>query len=292
MQMGDISKKLAARFRKSKKQLGGLRLQAAADFGQVPRHVKTVQALVRSGHDPLHAAYVAAQNFTSFFAEAASQFPEFDPYSKLVGPAEEEYMPGGPPMSPLTMSYFTTWAFFDVRFGPDGETIGACLLDVADSLEMDPFMVETIRRFQGSRMGIYEQCGAEGARCRLKELVTNDEFICHVTSGYRGKAGELWYVRLCPPLHDLANYHVVFTTPYVLIGAMKADWTAYLKKTLLGSPDRKKALHEFLKFGKAANSRKPNESWNEFIFQAYHHHQSDAIFLTGLPDVKGSLPHA
>ena len=33
-------------------------------------------------------------------------------------------------------------------------------------------------------------------------------------------------------------------------------------------------------------------AWNEFIFLAYHHHQFDAIFLTGLPDVKGSLPHA
>jgi hypothetical protein len=38
-------------------------------------------------------------------------------------------------------------------------------------------------------------------------------------------------------------------------------------------------------------SRRPDESWNEFIFQVYQRHQADAIFLTGLPDVKGSLPH-
>lgn len=49
--------------------------------------------------------------------------------------------------------------------------------------------------------------------------------------------------------------------------------------------DPKKALHEFLKYGKGANA------WNEFVFRAYHHHQADAIFLAGLPDVKGSLPH-
>jgi hypothetical protein len=157
---------------------------------------------------------------------------------------------------------------------------------------MDPFMAETIRRFQGSRMGVYEQGGTEGGRCRLRELVTGDEFVCHVASGYRGKPGELWYVRLCPPLPCLADDHVAFTTPYVLIGATQTDWTAYLKKSLLGSADNRKALHEFLKFGKAANSRKPDESWNEFIFEAYHHHRPDAIFLTGLPDVKGSLPHA
>src|SRR5713101_7388573 len=278
--MGVISKKLASRFRKAKRQLGDLRRQAAADFAQVPKDVKSVEALVRSGHDPLHAAYVAAQNFTSFFAEAVSQFPEFDPYGQIVGPAQDEYLPGGPPMSPLTMSYFTTRAFFDVRFGPDQETIGTCLLDVADLLGMDSFMAETIRRFQGSRLGIYEQCGSEGGRFPLRDLVTDDEFTCHIASGYRGKPGELWYVRLCPPLLDLVDYHVAFTTPYVLLGATKTDWTAYLKKSLLraGAGDTKKALHEFLKFGKEPNA------WNEFIFQAYHHHQADAIFLTGLPD--------
>ena len=290
--MGVISKKLASRFRKAKRQLGELRRQAAADFAQVPKDVNGVAALVRSGHDPLHAAYVAAQNFTSFFAEAVSPFPEFGPYCRVVGPAQDEYLPSRPPLSPLTLSYFTTWAFFDVRFGPDGETIGTCLLDLADLLGMDPFMAETIRRFQGSRMGIYERGGAEGGRGRLRELVTGDEFVCHVASGYRGEPGELWYVRLCPPLLDLVDYHVAFTTPYVLIGATKTDWTAYLKKSLLGSADTGKALHEFLKFGKVAHSRKPDESWNEFIFQAYHHHQAEAIFLTGLPDVKGSLPHA
>src|SRR3954452_9210857 len=117
--MGTVSTKLASRFRKAERQLGALRRQAAADFAQVPRDVKGVEALVRSGHDPLHAAYVAAQNFTSFFAEAVSQFPEFDLYCQIVGPAQDEYMPSSPPMSPLTTSYFTTWAFFDVRFGPD-----------------------------------------------------------------------------------------------------------------------------------------------------------------------------
>ena len=58
--MGAISKKLASRFRKAKRQLGDVRRQAAVAFGQVPKDVKSVEALVRSGHDPLHAAYMAA----------------------------------------------------------------------------------------------------------------------------------------------------------------------------------------------------------------------------------------
>jgi len=290
--MGVISKKLASRFRKAKKQLVGFRRQAVAELAQLPKDVKSFKALVRSGHHPLHAIYIAAQNFTSFFAEEVSQFSELDSYWQIYDPAQKEYMPGGPPLSPLTNSFFTTWAFFDLRFGPDQETIGTCLLDVSDLLRIDLVMVETIRRFQDSRMGIYEHVGTEDGRSRLRELVTNNEFICHVPSGYQGKPGELWYVRLCSPPLDVVDFHIAVTTPYILIGTSKADWTAYLNKSLLGSSDKKKALYEFMKFGKAARSPRPDESWSEFVFQAYHHHQFEAIFLTGLPDVKGSLPHA
>ena len=48
--------------------------------------------------------------------KACPQLPEMKKYAKMVGAAEEEYMPSGPPMSPLTASFFTTWAFYDLRF--------------------------------------------------------------------------------------------------------------------------------------------------------------------------------
>ncbi len=50
--------------------------------------------------------------------------------------------------------------------------------------------------------------------------------------------------------------------------------------------DQRKALHRFLKQGQNPNF------WNEFVFKAYHHHQSDAIFLAGIPDLEATLPHA
>jgi len=31
--------------------------------------------------------------------------------------------------------------------------------------------------------------------------------------------------------------------------------------------------------------------WNEYILLGYHHFQHDAIFLSGIPDAKESLPH-
>ena len=134
-------------------------------------------------------------------------------------------------------------------------------------------------------MGLYEHCGRVGTKIRLRELLTEQVIVCHSTSGYMGNEGELWYARLCPPVLGLADYHVMITTPYILT-ASKADWLAYLKRQLLGAANVPKALHDLLKYGRTVNE------WNEFVFLAYHHYQPTALFLTGIPDVQGSLPHA
>jgi len=285
--MGQISRQLAARFQRTGEQRNLLRHKAknVRESVQIPRDVKTIEQCVKSGMEPLHAAYVSMQNFVSLYSEAVSTLDECDPYYQIIVKAEDEYVPGYPPMSPVTTSYFTSWAYFDVRFGPDSETIGNCFLDTGSFLGVDGAMLEIARRFQESRMGIYEHQGMDGPRCLLRELVTGKEFKCHVSSGYMGKAGEIWYVRLCPPLFDLFDYHLVFTTPYILFNMTKDAWTAYLKKSVIGANDQAQALHDFLKYGPNPNH------WNEFIFQAYHHHLSDAIFLAGLPDVRASLPH-
>ena len=91
------------------------------------KHGSTARSRQGETLDPLHAVYVAVQNLSSVFAERVSVLPEFDPYYRVVLDAQENYMPSGPPWSPLTGSYFTTWAFFDLRFGPDGRRSGpAC----------------------------------------------------------------------------------------------------------------------------------------------------------------------
>jgi hypothetical protein len=287
--MNLISDKLVKRLGKSRKLADEIRRESVSIHDALESLKQGATSRLSHGValDPLHAVYVAVQNVASTFAERVSQLAEFKPYYQLVARAEAEYMPGRPPMSPLTGSYFTTWAFFDLRFGPDNETIGTCLLDVADSLGLGEKVTEAVRLMSGTRMGIYEHIGVKSGRCMLRELITDDEFGCSVPAGYPGSKGELWFARLCPPLGPV-GYHVAFTTPYVLTGFGKADWTAYLSKSLIGltAPEKRRRLGELLKYG-----REPN-FWSEFIFQAYHHHRHDAIFLTGLPDVPGSLPHA
>lgn len=274
--MGYISRKLGSRLEDDPQTLEGLRGEIAS-----------LQRRTDLAPDPVHAAYVCVQNITSVFAEAISPLPEMGPYYEAAAKAEDEYMPGGPPMSPLTNSYFTAWAFFDLRFGRDRETIGTILLDLAESLGLSPLDRVVARQFQESRMGIYEHDGSDGPMTRLRELLTDEEFACIVPAGYAGQKGELWYVRLCPPTQGF-DHHVAFTTPYILQRASKEDWVVYLERSLdkVTGGDLRRRLYHLLKFGQHVNG------WHEFIFQAYAGHQPDAIFLAGLPDKPETLPHA
>ncbi len=248
-----------------------------------------IPKLIAEGYDPVHAAYIVVHHITSVFSENVSRFPEMSTYAKEIGNAEDEYMPSGPPMSPLTTSYFTCWAFFDHQIGKTTDTLADCLIEANDTICMNPHQLEALKKMSQSRMGIYEQRGTEGNQVRLRELITEREFICHSTSGYRGENGELWYARLFPPLEpELATYHIVFTTPYVLTGVRKKDLIDYVKRNIVGmkASSEAEALHRLMKFGPKKNY------WNEFVLLAYHHHQADAIFLTGIPDLKATLPHA
>jgi hypothetical protein len=279
--MGSASNRLHAKLRKMAPP--NMPVTPGRGAGDVPG----VEALIRQGFDPVHAAYVFVQNITSLFAEWVSPLPEMKAFARIAGAAEDEYMPDGPPISPLTRSFFTAWAFYDLRFGGT-DTLGLCLVEANDVVGLNSDQLDALKKLSGSRMGVYEYAGADGSHVRLRELVTNAEFTCHCPSGYRGRNGELWYVRLLPPLlPDLADYHIVFTTPYILIGAGKDDWTQFFGRSLPQPGSGKSfGLNSFMKYGPDPNY------WNEFVFRAYHHHQSEAIFLAGVPDLKATLPHA
>src|ERR1051326_4764861 len=76
-----------------------------------------------AGFHPAHAAYVYAQNQVSVMSEQLTGLKEMAPFVDIISRAEELYAPSAPPISPLTTSYFTCWAFFDGCAGPANETI-------------------------------------------------------------------------------------------------------------------------------------------------------------------------
>src|SRR5438445_13883511 len=98
----DTSKKL---HNKLTKMARPLKLPTGPQRGRAD--MPSIEKLIQKGFDPVHAVYVFVQNITSFFAEGVSELPEMKKYSKIVAKAEDEYMPSGPPFSPLTASFFT-----------------------------------------------------------------------------------------------------------------------------------------------------------------------------------------
>ena len=244
-----------------------------------------------AGHDPCHALYVVGQNVASLMADSISGMREAKGYVRIAGDAEDQYLPGGPPMSPLTVSYFTMWALFDVRFGSSRETMGSCILRIAPEFDIPSWLVDAVERMQQSRMGFYVQCGSEGDGVLLREVGTRAIASCTVPAGYTGSEGQIWFVRVLLPPNRLCRHHIVFNTPYVIRDYPERAFVDYLERELARmkekKPSGKEDAHDHLmKYGPYPNH------WNEYIFCAYSGHKDEAIFLTGIPDIRESLPHA
>jgi hypothetical protein len=249
-----------------------------------------LRELLAAGHDPAHAAFIYAQNFASLLVEQLSSQKELRKYAEIVSQAEDDYLPSFPPESPITTSYFTMWALFDVRFGQSHETIGTCLLRLARDMPFPGWLVDAIDAMQRSRMGFYVHEGFEDRFVRLREIGREGVKLCHATSGFRGSEGQVWLGRLVPPMNSLVKYHVFFTTPYVMIQTPESMIAAYLKREIERLEERRLPremdAHDFiLKHGPTPNH------WKEYIFCAYSNHRSDAVFLSGVPDIIDSLPH-
>jgi len=287
--MGPIAKKLAAALRKHKNQkvvdLAAFTV-GKSQAGESAKTIATPKEL--SSLHPAHALYVYAQNIVSFLSEQITQLREMHRFAKVLGPAEETYMPGGPPMSPLTGSYFTCWAFFDACVGAAEETIGSCILDVGRILNLDDELLRIISLMQASRMGLFVRVGVDGENIVLRELLTDREVEAVNPTGYVGSEEEILLVRVLPPADPKSQEHVIFTTPYAIVRPGIAEWVEYLMRTTekMGGRGDLGAYEKLMKYGPERNY------WNEYIFEAYLNHSTDSIFLAGLPDVEGSRPHA
>ena len=144
---------------------------------------------------------------------------------------------------------------------------------------------------QRSRVGFYVHCGGEGDGVLLREVGSREIVSCMVPAGYAGREGEIWFVRVLPPPHPLCRRHIVFTTPYVIGDWPERAFIDYLERELArmkakmprGTDD---AHSHLMKYGPNPNH------WNEYIFCAFAGYRTEAIFLTGIPDIRESLPPA
>jgi hypothetical protein len=250
--------------------------------------------------DPVHGLYVFAHNQLAELIEHLIEVPALAKLTDAYAQAQDDYMPGGPPMSPLTTSYFSAWGYCDLVAGAKRESFASVAIDVCRYLNVEPLLLALFETLSQSRLGVYRHAGYAGEHVVLTELVTQRSVTAHSASGYAGQPGELWLVRVLPPpapaLH-LGDYAVVFNTPYVL-GVLdesgrwsrtpEASWRGYFERTLakVKANDPTAAYEQLMKYGLS------RQYWNEYIFVAYANHRADCIYLAGWPDVPDSLPHS
>jgi hypothetical protein len=255
--------------------------------------IRRPEELVKEGYDVGHAFYVNLQNLMSVFAEQVTTLPPFHVAHDFLSEVQDSYVPIGPPMSPLTTSFFSFWTLFDAAFGPDRETIGSVFCSLAKALNVCPLHLLLAKNLVNSRMGIYEVTAVrldlgEG-RVELTEMLTDRKYKTLIASGYKGVVGDLLYLRLAPPpVPEVSDFHIGLTTPYVLVGSPKSEWEAFFARHDVSRENvgRDQRMDKFLKFGKT------RRYWAEYVFYGYLNHRPDCIFLAGIPDLPQSLPCA
>ena len=278
--MKKISEAIAAKFRRA-------RIFNLEDINAVREDGSELKNLVRriyssQDYDLDNKLYLITQNMISIFAEELSDFRSANAFFNAMEKFEEEYMPDGPPFSPLTRSYFSYWQSFDYPFGKARETLGSIFYDLAQHSKLDKRVVDATAALNASRMGLYEVLETKGKVITSKELLTNVIFHSTCLAGYPGKPGDLMFARIVPSLSDPEGPSLILTTPYILLNSKAEDWLAFFRRQGVD----KAGLHGFFKYG-------PTEKyWHDYIMDGYVKFTSDRVYLTGIPDVPGSLPHA
>ncbi len=281
--MGKISKQLKRNLlqhlNKKVIDLTDLR-EAKKEADKAKEILKDLQKTIECGTvDQLHRTYVSTIGLIASCMYGLANLKEMNVFQKISKKQESLYIPGGPPISPLTDSYYSLWELFDLHFGSDKETLGSVFLDLAPELKLQEDTITIIDILNSSRMGIYEVTSIENDKLWLNELITSNKFFCTCPAGYKGKVGQLWLARLLPPVFECVNYSVVMTTPYVLF-ANKQEWLDFFNRNNID----KESLHDFMKHGPFLNY------WHEFIFYGFFNYTDQAIFLGGIPDRPSSLP--
>ena len=116
------------------------------EWHQARHRAENLEATVASDEklsrlDPLHALYVYAQDMMDILAQQLVHLPECRKLAAAFAEAVEVYRPSYPPESPITLSYFSCWALFDLEVGLARETIADVVIAVSAKLGINANML-------------------------------------------------------------------------------------------------------------------------------------------------------
>ncbi len=241
-----------------------------------------------SGLPPAVWAYSRVQNMAAIMAETLLDLPEMEPLAALWVRTRTDFPPSLPPDGPIYPSYIEIFSLFDLWTGSFRETTGALLGSLGEHLRLDPDFLRLLDLLNQSRLGIYHCEEIRNGRPILREIATGRLESPAISSGYVISQDEILLIRILPPPGPSFGESVILSTPFVLVSPGLLSWKYYVGRASLpfdaesGTPSE--AYRTLMKFGKKWSD------WPKFIVRAHLKSEEDAVFLSGLPDVPGSLP--
>lgn len=230
--------------------------------------------------DPSFIIYMRMAEFLMMVSGLAVFDNSLKKMTNLIKRLEKKYLPGDA-ISNISESFFNFWKLLDLIINEKNETIAALAADLAHYFDDNSEgLCELINKASMSRMGIYVHCGAEEGLIKLREIVTDNIIHAICPTSYEGKVGEIWFVRIFPPVNE-NTYPIIMTTPYIILNSTEDDWLRFFSKKGIkkGFFDTDYKLLQFMKYGPRI------DYWLKYVNQTPLLTPDDAeyILLAGTP---------
>ncbi len=239
--------------------------------------------------------------------------PPFRGLARFHDEIEEEYMPGGPPQSPVYDSFAMQFVLGSVPQGIGNETPHSVL---ARLLLRDPSrarLQRMARSLADARFELYRVKSAAGYQAELEPARGGSAFSVWLTGPFL-RAGDFGLMRVL----TFDNESYIADSPY-LLKASEEDWLEHLarvvaqqqaptdahvsqKASKLSSKEQarrrqkdkaratrnepEEVIKRYLQFGLS------ERYWLDYVMDAYAGERRGIVFLAGVPDRPDLLPHS
>jgi hypothetical protein len=245
-------------------------------------------------------------------ATALLAAPAFRSLARFHDEVEDEYMPGGPPQSPVYDSFAMQFVLGSVPQGIGNETPHSVL---ARLLLRDPSRARLQRMAQSladARFELYRVKSATSSRAELEPVRGSGALRVWLTGPFLC-AGDFGLMRVLPFDNEL----FIADSPY-LLKASERDWLDHLDRIVsqrTPSPATSSAKSAKLSSKEQARRRQKDKAkaarnepeevikrylqfglsdryWFDYIMDAYAGERRGIVFLAGVPDRPELLPHS
>lgn len=225
--------------------------------------------------------------------------PAFAALDRQHQQLEEEFLSGGPPMSPIYDSYSGMHMLAEIPIGIGSETPMTVLARLTAGRPEYSHVHNLASQAASSHLDLYRATEVRGDEAKIVHLRSKTELAVHLTGPFL-RDRDLFLGRV---FRFHTGQHFIAESPYLLITAERA-WFEYfervmgaervatnqkakdVRKKAVAAPDhREQRLVRHLRLGE--NYR----FWPEFIFNAYAGERNGIVALTGIPDRPETQPH-